>query len=97
MAWLVITNNPDWEYSNDPSNDDLFQGLAAIQAKAVANDPPTEIPIEDIYTNNHTAGIRQFTHPVTADIMEVYVYCREITGPASGRGELSKTFWDDQV
>ena len=92
MAFLAITNNPEWEYSNAPDTDDPVNGLTAIQV-----DHPGET--ESIYTKmgaKLVAGIR--TDTIDTYVTETYVYCRQkntVTDILQGYGEISKTYWDN--
>ena len=73
MAWVAITNNPNWEYNNqptDPSN--VASSLRPLWLK-------------------QTSGIRTFKGH------EVYTQVRRVGDPPqANRGELSKTYWDNQ-
>ena len=41
------------------------------------------------------SGIRTYTKPGTSDTVQVYIRCRK-AGETTERGELSKTYYDNQ-
>ena len=42
-----------------------------------------------------SGGIRTYTKPGTSDTVQTYIRCRK-TGETKERGELSKTYYDNQ-
>ena len=42
-----------------------------------------------------SGGIRTYTKPGTSDTVQVYIICRK-KGETTERGELSKTYYDNQ-
>lgn len=72
MAWVAITNNPNWEYDNAPA------------------DPGVGSPYRPLWLKQ-TSGVRTFKGH------EVYTKVRRVgDSPTTNRGELSKTYWDNQ-
>ena len=43
----------------------------------------------------YSGGIRTYTKPGTSDTVKTYIRCRK-TGETTERGELSKTYYDNQ-
>ena len=80
MAWVTITNNPEWEY------DDSIQNRVDGQGNYITyrNSPGV---IAD--------GIRTYTNE-SGNVCEVYIRCRQKSNPTRILGEVSKTYWDNQ-
>ena len=85
MAWVTITNNPEWEY------DDSIQNRTEI-------DPNTGEEVYITYRNSPgtiSNGIRTYTNE-SGNVCEVYIRCRQKSNHNRMLGEVSKTYWDNQ-